>query len=241
MSKFSALFKGVQANDAAIAGEMRESGASREAAESKLITSGRLVLNPAAKEAWLEHIELNPNQNHQAGFLDWAAGYAEDEDEKELTALQLQFPHVGDDLDALKEEKACRDLIEDICGLLQAKDQYGKGGKYGAFNVKAVRRQMIEGRWTRDKLIARRDEIIREQALTKKPMAELKQMVHAHYNQPVQFPGFPTLPEKMYERGQGWVDVDAAYLENLIRADIFSFKRLCRLYGSAQVDHRRGL
>ena len=66
-------------------------------------------------------------------------------------------------------------------------------------------------------------------------------MVKEHYNQPVAFPGFPVLPDRMYERGKGWVEVDAAFLENLIREDMFSFRRLVRLYGSQQVDHRRGL
>lgn len=101
---------------------------------------------------------------------------------------------------------------------------------------------MLEGRdWTIQKLQARKDEILREQVLTQRPLAELKQMVKAHYNQPVAFPGFPTLPERTYVRGKGWTNVDAAFLETLIREDSFEFRRLCRLYSAAQIDARRGL
>ena len=242
MSKFSTLFKGVQANDAAITTEMCESGSSRVAAESKLISEGRLTLNDSAQDAWQEHIELNPRQNHQAGFLAWAAEYVESEDARELAALQHQFPNVEPNLDSLREEQARYELMDEICDLLRAKDPSGRGGKYSNFNLQAARRQMIEGRWSREKLIARRDEIVREQALIKKPMAELKAMVKEHYNQPIQFPGFPALPDRMYDQAtRSWKVVDAAYLEDLIRADVFSFRRLVRLYSAAQIDARRGL
>jgi hypothetical protein len=72
--------------------------------------------------------------------------------------------------------------------------------------------------------------------------AEAKQyLAEVRKPETTQFPGFPSLPQKMYERGKGWVAVDAEYLENLIREDAFQFRRLCKLYSAAQVDHRRGL
>src|SRR5260221_4908604 len=80
------------------------------------------------------------------------------------------------------------ELIEDICELLRAPDPSGRGGRYSSFNIKSVRSKMQS--WSLEQLKARKDEIVRAQALNKKPLSELKQMVHEA--QP-QF-GYPKLP-----------------------------------------------
>jgi hypothetical protein len=240
--KFWALFSGVDANNAAIAAEMRESGLTADQAVEKLANAGRLALNKSAQTMWQEHLAQHPDQRHAAGFINWAEGYAAGEEKREWFTLEMEFPHlIGKPIEVLRAEKQRNDLIDEICDLLRSPDGSGRGGRYSNFNLLAVRRQMIEGQWSLEKLIARRAEIVREQTLAAKPVAELKAMVKEHYNQPVAFPGFPALPERTYVRGQGWVTVDAGYLENLIHEDMFSFRRLVRLYGSPQVDHRRGL
>jgi hypothetical protein len=86
------------------------------------------------------------------------------------------------------------------------------------------------------------DDVTRRQALSKRPLAELKEMVRQHHPQPEAFPGWPALPDKMYDSAtRSWLVVDREYLETLIKHDHFSFRRLVKLYGAAQIDHRRGL
>jgi hypothetical protein len=181
--KFWTLFNGVQANEAAVAAEMRETGSSVDVAVDRLINAGRLALNPAAQASWQEHVYLH-GEKHTAAFLQWAEGYVAGEEKYELAALQREFPQSRDkNIDVLRAEKARHELIDEICDLLRAKDPSGRGGKYGAFNIQAVRKQMLEGRdWGIEKLQARKEEIIREQTLTKRPPAELKQMVKEHYH-----------------------------------------------------------
>jgi hypothetical protein len=241
--KFWPLFRGVQANDAAVAAEMRETGSSADVAVDRLINANKLALNPAAQSAWYEHISLHEDQRHTAGFVAWAEGYIALETKHERAALEREFPNLRDkSLGALRHQKARHELIEEICALLVSKDGTGRGGKYSNFNIQSVRRQMLDGQWSLAKLQARKEEIIREQALSKRPLSELKAMVKEHYNQPVAFPGWPTLPEKMYDpASRAWIAVDKDYLEMISRHDIFQFKRLVKLYGGPQVDHRRGL
>lgn len=238
--RFWPLYSGIQANQAAILSEVNESGLSTEAAVDKLIGANRLALNPVAQSAWSEYTYLNPDQRHTAGFLAFAEHFAASEAKHELAALQREFPNVRGDIEALRHQKARHELIDEICALLASKDPSGRGGKYSSFNIAAVRKQVLDGQWSLEKLQARKAEIEREQALAKRPLQELKQMVHEHYNQPVQFPGWPTLPDRMYQKGKGWIVVDAPYLENLIREDFFEFRRLVKLFGP-HVDHRRGL
>ena len=241
--KFWPLFRGVQANEAAVQSEVNETGCTPDEAVSKLSNENKLALNPAAQRLWQEHLAKNPSQRHTAGFVAWAETYLAQEAQREETTLEMEFPHmIGKPIEALRAEKARHELIDEICDLLVSKDGTGCGGKYSTFNIAAVRKQMLEGRdWTIQKLTARKDEIVREQMLSAKPIAELKAMVKEHYNQPIAFPGYPALPDRTYVRGQGWVTVNAEYLEQLIREDVFSFRRLVKLYGSSQVDNRRGL
>jgi hypothetical protein len=118
------------------------------------------------------------------------------------------------------------ELIEEICELLRSPNGDGRGGKYSSFNIQALRRQMSEGRWSLEKLAARKEEIIREQTLTQRPLAELKQMVQAHYNPPAtEFPGWPKLPETMYDpASRAWIAVDKDYLEMIARHDLFQLR-----------------
>lgn len=58
--------------------------------------------------------------------------------------------------------------------------------------------------------------------------------------EPNPFPGFPRLPERMVLPYGPivYTDINAAYLQDLVRSDFYAFKRLCTLYGSTQIDAR---
>jgi hypothetical protein len=58
--------------------------------------------------------------------------------------------------------------------------------------------------------------------------------------EPNPFPGWPRLPERMVLPYGPivYTDINAEYLQNLVRSDFYAFKRLCTLYGSTQVDAR---
>ena len=78
----------------------------------------------------------------------------------------MEFPQlIGKPIEVLRVEKERHDLIEQICDLLSSPDGTGRGGKYSNFNLLAVRRQMVEGQWSLEKLQARKDEIVREQTM----------------------------------------------------------------------------
>ena len=56
------------------------------------------------------------------------------------------------------------------------------------------------------------------------------------------FPGWPTLPSRLVPQGSiQSVEVNADYLNGLAKTDIWLFKRFVRLYGSEQIDARRGI
>jgi hypothetical protein len=66
------------------------------------------------------------------------------------------------------------------------------------------------------------------------PVGTLKALVKEAHVDSRPFPGFPTLPQQLYENGR-YVAVNAEYLKNL---DGFSIRRLCRLYSSDQITAR---
>jgi hypothetical protein len=120
------------------------------------------------------------------------------------------------------------ELIEDICELLRAPDPSGRGGRYSSFNIDSVRIKMQS--WSVPQLQARKDEIIRAQALNKKPLSELKQMVHE--TQP-QF-GFPKLPRTFMD-GMKSVPIDAMFLRRLPGWEL---KKYVRIYGERAINAR---
>jgi hypothetical protein len=137
-------------------------------------------------------------------------------------------------------EKQKAELIDEICDLLRSPDGSGRGGKYSDFNLKSVRQQMQY--WEISKLQVRRNDILRSQTLVQIPLAELKQGVAEAHRVDRPFPGWPTLPSHIVPPGQiQAVVVDADYLNRLIQADTYFFKRLVNKYGSPQIDARRGL
>jgi hypothetical protein len=52
--------------------------------------------------------------------------------------------------------------------------------------------------------------------------------------------GYPELPSHIWD-GTKHVRVDAEYLNGLIKTDLWQFKRLVKLYGSAKIDRARGV
>jgi hypothetical protein len=70
----------------------------------------------------------------------------------------------------------------------------------------------------------------------------LKAFVHDAHTDRRPFPGWPTLPPQLVLPGQIYaINVTAEWLNGLARNDLWQFKRLVKLYGSKQVDFRRGL
>lgn len=84
------------------------------------------------------------------------------------------------------------------------------------------------------------DELKRRQGMSSQSLASLKKVVADAHRVERPYPGFPNLPPSMWD-GTKHVKVDADYLNRLARADIFQFKKLVRLYGSIQIDDRRGV
>jgi hypothetical protein len=119
-------------------------------------------------------------------------------------------------------------LIDDICELLRAPDPSGRGGRYSSFNVKSVRAKMQS--WSVEALQARKDEIIRAQALNERPLSELKTMVHDA--QP-QF-RFPKLPRTFMD-GMKSVPIDAMFLRRL---PSWELKKYVRIYGEFAINAR---
>ena len=120
------------------------------------------------------------------------------------------------------------ELVDDICELLRAPDPSGRGGRYSSFNIDSVRSKMQS--WSLPQLQARKDEIVRAQALNKKPLSELKQMVHEA--QP-QF-GLPKLPRTFMD-GMKAVPIDAGFLKRL---PSWELKKYVRIYGERAINAR---
>lgn len=86
------------------------------------------------------------------------------------------------------------------------------------------------------------DEMKRRQKMGTQSTSELKQMLRDANPYQSNFPGYPNLPTTMWDSAAGkHVTVDAAYLNGLARNDVWQLKKLCRIYGSAQIDFVRGI
>jgi hypothetical protein len=58
--------------------------------------------------------------------------------------------------------------------------------------------------------------------------------------EPSRFPGWPQLPQRMvlpYGKIE-YTEISAEYLKNLTRTDYYAFRRLCTIYGQAQITAR---
>jgi hypothetical protein len=120
------------------------------------------------------------------------------------------------------------EIISDILDLLRSPDPSGRGGRYSAFNLKSVEKQMQS--WSLNALELRRDEIIREQDLVKLSASALRKIVvdaRPQFN----FPKFP----RTQMQGMTVVQIDRAYLKSLPSHEI---RRLCRIYSDAAVNAR---
>jgi hypothetical protein len=85
------------------------------------------------------------------------------------------------------------------------------------------------------------EELKRRQGMSSASVSELKTFVRES-TQGASFQGYPILPPSLWNTESGrHVALDATYLNGLITADLWSFKRLVKLYGSRQVDQRRGI
>jgi hypothetical protein len=136
------------------------------------------------------------------------------------------------------ESKTRARLIEEICDLLRAPDPSGRGGRYSSFNIDSVRIKMDS--WSLPQLQARKDEIVRTQILNKKPLTELKEMVHEAHRDTRRFRGYPNLPATIVPRGQVQaVRCDSAYLLNLARIDFHEYRRMVDKFGSDQITARQ--
>ena len=120
-------------------------------------------------------------------------------------------------------------LVEDICDLLRNPDPSGKGGRYSQFNIESVRAKMQS--WTVAQLQARKDEIIRMQALNERPVSELKQMVRDAQQPQFEFPRLP----RTFMEGMKLVPIDALFLRRL---PTWELKKYVRIYGERAVNVR---
>lgn len=94
--------------------------------------------------------------------------------------------------------------------------------------------------WSLDALRNRLNEIKTKQHMAAAPVSVLKSFVADAHRDTNQFAGYPNLPKSMWLDGRT-ILVDADYLNGLVKSDMYQFKRLVRLYGSQQVDSRRGI
>jgi len=83
-------------------------------------------------------------------------------------------------------------------------------------------------------------ELKSRQKMAAVPVSVLKSLVADAHRDTSQFAGYPNLPKSMWLDGRT-VTVDANYLNGLVQTDMWQFKKLVRLYGSQQVDSRRGI
>jgi len=123
-------------------------------------------------------------------------------------------------------------LIEDILAILRA-----KGRSHDSFSLKTEESRLQH--FTVDALRSRLEDLRRAANMATTPVAQLKAMV-ADSHRVESFEGYPILPQAVWD-GSKHVKVDAAYLNGLIHTDLYQFKKMCRLYGSTQVDRRRGV
>jgi hypothetical protein len=93
--------------------------------------------------------------------------------------------------------------------------------------------------WSVEQLTARLSEIVRAQELNAKSPVELREIAYGNREAPS---NWPRLPLRMVPRGQVTsIAIDADHLNKLATHDKYEFVRLCKLFGTDQIDQRRGL
>jgi hypothetical protein len=130
------------------------------------------------------------------------------------------------------EAKTRQQLLEQIIELLAAK---GKGHDAFTLNQEEKRLALL----AIPALRARLADLQTKAHMASTPVPILKAIVaDTHRNQSID--GYPALPSSLWD-GSRHVRCDADYLNGLAKTDIWMFKKLVRLYGSAQIDRARGI
>lgn len=120
------------------------------------------------------------------------------------------------------EAEAKAALIDQIAELIASKDGTGRDGKFSTVELKKERAKMQF--WSVQELTTRRDEIVRKQSLTTKPIHELQQQVRDYHAAQNQRPALPAeyTPERIKDRS----------------FPVSELKRLIRMYGTDAVNDR---
>lgn len=139
--------------------------------------------------------------------------------EEAIAQNPTEFNSLAKQLEAL----TCEQLIEQIIGLLAT-----KGKAHDDFSLKSERTRLKT--FTIPMLRTRLADLQRAANMAGQPVQQLKQVVADA--RPV--PGYPALPRQLFENG-GTVTVDARYLRAL---DVYSLKRMCRIYSTEAVNVR---
>jgi hypothetical protein len=93
--------------------------------------------------------------------------------------------------------------------------------------------------WDVAALTQRLDGIVRAQELSAKSPVEIREIAYGNKEAPS---NWPRLPLRMVPRGQVTsIAIDADHLNNLAKNDKYEFVRLCKLFGTEQIDRRRGI
>jgi hypothetical protein len=158
-----------------------------------------------------------------------------------IPSAELFFSALDENPDAMNtlaqqsEAITRRQLTQQIIDLLAAK---GKGHDTFTLRQEEKRLALLSIPALRSRLA----DLQMKAKMASTDVATLKQFVsHAHRDHRP-FPGWPTLPTRMVPPGEIFaVAVDAEYLNGLLKNDIWQFKRLVKLYGSEQIDSRRGI
>jgi len=193
-----------------------------------------LMEKTASFQRWLEetHPEIRFGEallNEVKDYMQGAFLTAEDAD-FEYTLSQIDTRYSRQRVPKPAEVK--QSLIDEICDLLRSPDGTGREGKYSNFNIDAIRKQMQY--WDISKLQARRDAIVRAQALNKVPVPVLKAAVKEARTDRSPYPGFPQLPQSTWN-GKTHVPVNAAFFKSL---DAYEIRRWNLLYSPEQVNAR---
>jgi hypothetical protein len=138
------------------------------------------------------------------------------------------------------------ELIDEICALLASANKPNdrgavSGGKYSPADIKTLRANVLQWK-SKSELIEYSDDILLKQRMAKQSVGELQQIVK-NAQPPRRADGMPQLPEHMVLPGEIKArKVDREFLETLMKQDYEFFRnRIVKIYGSNQVDERRGL
>ncbi len=136
-------------------------------------------------------------------------------------------------------ERGRQQVIDDILNLLASKNG-GRDGKFDSYNLRSEKARMQS--WNLPALRTRLNEIKVKQKMSAAPVSVLKSFVADAHREDRPFPGWPTLPKSMWSSSQGrTINIDADYLNFIGKHDRYEFARVCKLYGTSQVDARRGI